>query len=365
MKKQPISNVKKIVVLRSNAIGDFVFILPALFALRETYPEASITLLTKEWTAEFLKGREGPFDQVVALPYCPVINPGPVDERKLNDFFEKMQKEKFDLAVQLQGGGRESNPLVKKLGARMTFGNRTPDAVPLDYWIPFFYLHSETLRNLEVVALAGAYTKNYSPKIKLINSDLENSFKFVPENFGEFVVVHPGAGDPRRRWPMKNFAEICEYLQSLSYKVIIIGVSNECPDIKVLTDWMSEKPLVLVDKLSLGGLIGLISRAKFFIGNDSGPRHLAEALQTPNIGLYWALNVINAGPTFTTLNRPIISWQMECPVCKNDLTIVGHDVKGCDHRVSLLTKISVNQVKNEIDEIRKLTKENYGFHGEF
>ena len=67
-----------------------------------------------------------------------------------------MEHEEFDLAVQLHGGGRFSNPFLLRLGARHTVGSRTEDAAPLERTIPYTYYQHEPLRGLEVVGLAGA-----------------------------------------------------------------------------------------------------------------------------------------------------------------------------------------------------------------
>ncbi len=132
-----VADVHKIAVLRANALGDFVFALPALEALRAGYPEAEIVYLGQAWHAGFLSGRPGPWDRVVAIPCFGGVNDSGREDRKLlESFFAAMADEEFDLAVQLHGGGRYSNALVGRLGARLTVGPRTPDAPALDRWLP-------------------------------------------------------------------------------------------------------------------------------------------------------------------------------------------------------------------------------------
>src|SRR5215472_7363490 len=63
-----IPSVRKIAVLRANGLGDFIFALPALEALRAAYPEAEIVLLAKAWHATFLEDRPGPFNRVIVIP---------------------------------------------------------------------------------------------------------------------------------------------------------------------------------------------------------------------------------------------------------------------------------------------------------
>ncbi|GAA3117371.1 hypothetical protein [Nonomuraea salmonea] len=63
-----VADVRRIAVLRANALGDYLMAVPALDALKRAYPEAQLTLLATPWHAAFLTGRPGPVDDVVALP---------------------------------------------------------------------------------------------------------------------------------------------------------------------------------------------------------------------------------------------------------------------------------------------------------
>src|SRR3954451_9716007 len=159
---------KKIAVLRANALGDYIFSLPALQALRETFTGAEIVLLARSWHAEYLHNRPGPVDRVVVVPLYPGISEreGYVpDEEVLNEFFTRMQEEQFDIAFQIHGGGKNSNPFLLRLGAKLTVGLKTPDAAALDINVPYIYYFNETLRYLEVVSRVGAKTKNLEPQI--------------------------------------------------------------------------------------------------------------------------------------------------------------------------------------------------------
>lgn len=75
--RPPLDGVRKIVVLRPGAVGDFVFALPALHALHQTYPDAELVLAGKAWHRAFLQGRPGPVDHVVEVPPVPGVGAAP------------------------------------------------------------------------------------------------------------------------------------------------------------------------------------------------------------------------------------------------------------------------------------------------
>src|SRR5919107_5788120 len=190
-----VENVRKIAVLRAGGIGDFIFTLPALHALRATYPEAEITLLGEAWHEELLSDRPGPIGRALAVPRSTGVN-GPdtgvdEDEEELERFFARMREERFDLALQMHGGGGYSNPFVRKFEARVTAGARAPGAPSLDRYIPYVYHQSEILRYLEVVSLVGARTADLEPRLSVTDGNLTEAGGAVQEDEGALVALHP------------------------------------------------------------------------------------------------------------------------------------------------------------------------------
>ena len=99
---------------------------------------------------------------------------------------------------------------------------------------------------------------------------------------------------------------------------------------------------------ALGALAALLERCDVLLGNDSGPRHLAQALGTPTVGLYWVGNLINAGPLGRSLHRVHLSWATQCPECGADITQVGWTAARCAHDTSLLAGISAADVYRDV-----------------
>ncbi|MDQ3922873.1 MAG: glycosyltransferase family 9 protein, partial [Actinomycetota bacterium] len=146
-----VQNVRKIAVLRAGGLGDSIFTLPALAALREAYSEAEITLLGGPLQTELFDRHPGSVARAISVPPSTGVN-GPdtgveEDEEELERFFVRMRKERFDLALQMHGGGGYSNSFVRRLGARVTAGPKAPDATPLDRSMPYVYYQSEIMRN--------------------------------------------------------------------------------------------------------------------------------------------------------------------------------------------------------------------------
>jgi ADP-heptose:LPS heptosyltransferase len=153
------AEVRRIAVLRCNALGDYLMATPALAALRAAFPGSEITLLGAAWHARFLAGRPGPVDRVLVAPRVGGLAgqpDGAPPASALPRWLEQARAHRYDLAVQLHGGGSTSNPLMTSLRAGWSIGLRAADAAPLDATVPYRYYQSEVFRLLEVVALVGA-----------------------------------------------------------------------------------------------------------------------------------------------------------------------------------------------------------------
>jgi ADP-heptose:LPS heptosyltransferase len=325
-----IGSVKKIAVLRSNGIGDYLFAVPALEALRHTYPEAEIVLLGLKWHEDFLRDRPGPVDRVEVVPPTRGVGSAPdaeEDPRKSERFFQKMAQERFDLAIQMHGGGRYSNPFIQRLGAQLTVGACAEDAIPLDRWVPYQYYQMEVLRFLEIASLVGARPVLLEPEIHLLERDLSEAAGLLPYSHQPLVVLHPGASDPRRRWPAAKFAAVGNALSWNGAQVIVTGNQPEAGLAEEVVQAMSAPALNLAGKVSLGGLAAVLSRSRVVISNDSGPLHLARAVGAATVGIYWIGNMINAGPVTRARHRTAVSWRIDCPVCGLNCTrsSCGHD----------------------------------------
>ncbi|MET8350623.1 MULTISPECIES: glycosyltransferase family 9 protein [unclassified Micromonospora] len=352
-----VPDVQRIAVLRANALGDFLFVLPALDALRAAYPEAEIVLLGAPWHAKLWRDRPGPVDRVLVVPPAPGIRTPEAGEAEssMDDFLAAATGEGFDLAVQIHGGGANSNPLVSGLGARVTVGLRADDAPPLDRWIRYIYYQHEVIRYLEAVALVGAPATTIVPALAVTDADRAEADQVLGPPDRPRVALHPGASDTRRRWPAERFAEVARELHGDGFEVLVTGTPSEreVVDRVVAAAGVPVRPQV--GTLSLGGLAGCYAGCALVVSNDTGPLHLAAAVGTPTVGVYWVGNLINTANPLRGRHRPICSWIVHCPVCGVDCTpgIYPHRPGDgeCPHRDSFVSDVPTIEVLEAAREL--------------
>lgn len=316
-----VPNVRRIAVLRANSLGDFVVTIPALTALRTAYPRARITVLGDVWHRSLLCGRPGPWDDVTVVPSFPGLrgqSSGPSDTAETRAFFVQQRRVGYDLAVQLHGGGRNSNPFVSSLGARVTAGARDTDAAPLDRWIRYSGYQHEVQRWLEVVSLVGAPPVQLEPVLTVTGADAEEAANVLPETERALVIIHPGANDPRRRWPPERFAAVARSLVDDGCHLVLVGSEQDASLSAAIAEKVPGQVTDTTGRLALSGLVGVLARASLVIANDSGPRHLAAAVGAATVGVFWCSNALTSAPLSRDRHRLAISFRNRCPDCGDD-----------------------------------------------
>jgi ADP-heptose:LPS heptosyltransferase len=345
--------VRRIAVLRANSIGDLVLTLPALEALRAAYPEAELTLLGARWHREELGDRPGPWTRVLEVPPYPGLggqvpnDPSP-DLAMSRSFFEQQQAGAYDLAVQLHGGGSRSNPFVRALGARVSVGTMDVGAVALDRCTRYSVHQHDTLRCLEIVGQVGAPAVRLEPWLPVTARDRAAAARAVPASGRPLVVVHPGANDPRRRWAPSRFGEIARALVDDGCQVAVVG--HGADDVRAAATITStcepagvDQVVNLVGRLSFGGLVGALAMAELVVSNDSGPRHIAGAVGTRTVSVYWVGNLVTAGPLSRDRHRVLVSFRTRCPFCGQEQT-----ASRCGHDPSFVDDVPVEAVLTEV-----------------
>ncbi len=325
--------MRAILVVRLYGIGNMVLATPALGALRAGYPDARITLLaTDEAAWEVVSGGTA-VDSVIYLDREKTIDPA---------LFDRLRSERFDLIVVLYPMGMVDLPLVASAaGIRYRFGYRNAVRGNL-YTHPCDtdYTKGEGELNLDLACRAGGKRAAGRPFVTVEGADRERVDRLLAENNvrGDelLIALHPGSAE-MKRWPKENYAALADLLtRGRRARVLLVGGPDERELCREVARLMQSTPIVAAGLLTVKQTANAVRGCDLFVGNDSGPMHLAAALATPTIGLF--------GPTDRVKNRPwgprnrtiIMGGKTACAPCyKNGEIPCIYDTNRCMAEISV------------------------------
>ena len=110
------------------------------------------------------------------------------------------------------------------------------------------------------------------------------------------VAVHPGRGRLQKLWTISGFATVADWLAARDYQVVFVGGAGESPRTSEIIALVHHQIYNLVGSLSLGELMALFEMSSLFLGNDSGPMHLAAAMGTAVVAMFGYADENRWGP---------------------------------------------------------------------
>ncbi len=302
-------DVKNILVIKLRNIGDVLLTVPAIRALRETFPHARLCVLVNPGTEPMLM--ENPLvDEVIVLNR-------EKDKKGLTDklrgglgFMKAVRAGGFEMTVDLTGGDRAAftgfitgaryrlgpDPRGKGFkGKRYLYTHKAPEPPAMTHTV---------LRNLAVLRPFGIDTANLTVDFFTTKKD-EAEVRGILKKEGltgrdqtPFVHVHPVS-----RWlfkcPQAGFmASLLDEIIKQGLKVVITSgpEAREVALVKEISGLMREKAINLSGRLSLKGLGVLSKKAAFFFGVDSAPMHIASAVGAPTLALFGPSGAFDWGP---------------------------------------------------------------------
>lgn len=330
---------RRVALLRASRIGDFLCTVPALRALRVALPEAEITMITLPMLRE-LAVRSPYLDAFAAFPGFPGMAEQLFDARRTVAFLREMQERHFDLAIQFQGSGVNSNPFMLLLGARHTAGFVRAGDPPgrLDSALPIPVEGHEVRRMLALTSFLGAPSQGEEMELPLWPEDIAAAHTLLYGLERPLFGLHPFARDATRRWPLERFAQVGTRLQRQhGGTVVLLAEAEERARAGQVARQIRASGgacVNLAGQTSLPVLGALIAQLAALITNDTGPAHIAYALSAPVVtiaggGNPYAYTPPERGP-FRFLAHPV-----PCRPC---------DYATCPISNFCLQSISVQQV---------------------
>lgn len=281
----PSSNLgpKKILVVSSTALGDTLWATPALESLRKSCPDAIIVVLTSPIGEEVL--RYNPYiDQMYTLhePMLP----------RFYQLWRTLKKEQFTDIIILHASQRLMLPLCALLGAQRIIGtsgiNKGLDALLTDP-VPIAGDH-EIVRRLKLVEKLGV--KNHTERLSFFLQP-EEKVSWPKTTFR--VAIHPGSKDGFKRWPSDHFIQVGQALREHGAEICITGTTQEIPLLEQIRDAIPGA-ILCNPTWNLRQFAAHLGLCDLLISNDTGPVHLACALNVPVIALYSPTNPTLCGP---------------------------------------------------------------------
>jgi ADP-heptose:LPS heptosyltransferase len=310
---------RRIAVFRALQLGDLMQAVPALRALREGFPGAEITLIGLPWASSFARRFQRYIDRFVEFAGYPHINELEYIPERTNRFMREQRAYGYDLAIQMHGSGPASNRFVGSLGARVTAGYFTcGEREELAIAAPYPYDQPEVYRNLGLARLLGCTQLNSRLEFPLDLSDHAEAAELLrafPAAKRPWIGLHAGARPPSRRWPIAYFATVGDELaRRFNAQIILTGSPDERSIARSLEDLMSARPVNLAGKTSLGGLAALLEMLDLFVSNDTGPAHIAYALDTPSITIFGPADYRRWAPLHRQRHR-VVRHPVACSPC--------------------------------------------------
>ncbi len=289
-------------------------------SLRAGFPRAEITLIGLPWARWFVQRFHAYVDRLVEFQGFPGIAEVDCDPHVSERAIDALRRERYDLVLQLHGNGRMSNHFVDAIAgpdsqtAGLYVGQR-PDF--LSYAERYPVGEPEVRRNLALTRALGCPDTGAELELPILAEDQQEAdrlLRSLPLD-RPLIGLHAGARSPARRWPAERFAELADALtEEYGARILLTGGPDETDLVASVTTRMSAPAVNLVGQTSLGGLAALISQLDLFVSNDTGPAHIAHALNTPSVTVFGPAEFVRWAPTdaerHLVVRRPV-----ECSPC--------------------------------------------------
>jgi ADP-heptose:LPS heptosyltransferase len=292
--------IKTIAVLRALQLGDILCSIPALRSLRSAFPTAHISFIGLSESKPLIERFSDYVDEFIVFPGYPGLKEQPFDAIEVGRFLAVMQKKGIDLAIQMQGNGTITNSLAALFGTSYTVGffigdNYRPEK---ETFFPYPASLHEVKKWLWLLEQLGIPCAGLATEFPLLQADKAAYQSLCREVFldSDYVCIHPGSRDTKRRWPASYFAEVADTLADKGYQIVLTGTQDEYDLILSVKQQMNSKAVDVSGRTSLGTLAMLLKYSSLLISNDTGVAHLAYALSVPSITLFIASSPEEWGP---------------------------------------------------------------------
>ncbi len=281
-------NFKRILVVRTDRIGDVLLSTPAIKALRKRFPQSHIAVMVRPYARDIVLGNPYLDELIIYDKYG--------SQHSLWQsikFALGLRRKKFDLALVLHPTNRVHlvtylAGIKRRVGFNRKLGFLLTDKIEHKKQEGRKHEREYTLDLLRFLKIEAEEKRLFMPLRKDSEIYIE---KFLAEQGVErqdkLIAVHPGASCPSKLWPVERFAEVAERLAA-EFKVKVVVAAGP-DDLAIGKGLIGLAHCACIDaggKTTLSQLASLLKRCSLFISNDSGPVHIASALDVPVVAIF-------------------------------------------------------------------------------
>ena len=323
-----IGEVRNIMVARTDQLGDLVATLPGIVRLREIFPQARIVGVLGPANVDFARTLHV-FDDIIVLDQAENWHQRArvLTMEQQIEFRDRCAAYNFDIAIDTSQS-EMSRPVLSLSGARFTYGFRQSgwDRLDSSYEDLLFdrknrrenATHSKRVVNL----MERLHTATHETGKVVRRDDLTRAVlaPFGLDNDQPFAVLHAGARIIWSRW--KHFIDLAlQLLDDTDVKIVFF--TADAKQKKECEERLQSDRVILIDgQLKFDEFDALLSFSSVFVGNDSGPKHLASLRGTPVVSIH--AGRINWSEWGQELTGVIITRRVPCAGCH-----IYHDPEEC------------------------------------
>ena len=310
------ANVRRIVVIKLDHLGDVILSIPAVANLKAHFPQAHITMVVNSSSRPVAESIPH-VDEVLCYDARFFDKSGGakrLDFAQGIRFAREMRRQDFDLMVDLRGSFA---PLIFALMAKSRYRidrgtylvhRKTGRISPIS--------QHEAEVNLDILTRFGIPTasRKMSLSLKAEDTDYADSLLSYGGLRSPVVVIHAGEAALLKCWSVERYEQLArELLREYNAKIVLVGTGGEKQAAGSIASGINDQATDLSGQTTLGQLCAVLRKSDLFIGNDSGPMHLAAACGTRVIGLFGPTSPQRFGPYGD--NCIALRMEKDCPSC--------------------------------------------------
>jgi len=348
----PVDEIRAILIVKLSAIGDVVHTLPLLEVLRRHFPDARIDWVIEEEASHLIEGHSA-LDRVIVsrrkLWQRNILGRRSRSEtiREVLGFVRELRSEPYDLVIDMQGllksgfltglarGRRKIGFTWAREGSTLFLSER-----------PYFedQHHQHAIeRYLKAAKILGCDVSSWVGRIPVRQDDEERVAALLDReglNGDQCAAINPMARWETKLWEPEKFARLADRIQDeLGMAVIFTGSREDAPAIDDIRARMKTgRAHNLAGLVGLRELASLYTRCSVLISTDTGPMHIAAAMDCPVVALFGPTAPWRTGPYGT--GHKVVRQELACSPCFK---------KKCDHK-SCMKGITVDRVLQGVRE---------------